>query len=96
MQSAVLNSLNHDIMALYPLRVTPISQNLGPPSAGVSVLGCIHEPIHSILRCSNTLYVLVLNFVFCLFINGHILDIPNFVRTKAVCVENVWIIAKTR
>ncbi len=25
MQSAVLNSLNHDIMASYPLRFTPIS-----------------------------------------------------------------------
>ncbi len=38
MQSAGLNSLNHDIMASYPLRVTPISQNLGQPSAGVSAV----------------------------------------------------------
>ena len=51
-----LTSLNHDIMASYPLRLTPISQNLGPPSARVSVYGRIHEPIHSILRCSNTLW----------------------------------------
>ena len=57
MQSAGLTSLNHDIMASYPLRLTPISQNLGPPSADVSVQGRIHEPIHSILRCSNTLYI---------------------------------------
>ncbi len=37
MQSVVLNNLNHDIITSYPLRVTPISQNLDKPSAGVSV-----------------------------------------------------------
>ncbi len=56
MQSVVVCNLNHDTMTQFVIRLTPIFQNLVTTSTGITVLWCTNVPIHSIWRCSNTLY----------------------------------------
>ncbi len=56
MHTAVLNSLNNNIMATFPHSLRPIFLNLGPTFTGVILLGGTQHLIHSILRCPNTLY----------------------------------------
>jgi hypothetical protein len=56
-QSMGVCSLNHDTATSYRLGHTPFPLKFTPTCTCNASLVCTHMPIHSISRCSNTLYI---------------------------------------
>ena len=56
MQSLGVCSLNHDTATSYRLGHTHFPLKFTPTCTCNNSYGCTHMPIHSISRCSNTLY----------------------------------------
>ncbi len=54
-------SLNHDIMTSFWFHKWPRTTKYEPSKVGITVRGCCHIPMDSILMCSNTFYVYNLN-----------------------------------